>query len=69
MTIYARVSNGVVQEIINPLLDDDGIEFQISIRFTPDIVAQMVDITDCNPMPACWWAYDGRNFSEPAPEG
>ncbi|WP_213765729.1 hypothetical protein [Caballeronia sp. dw_19] len=65
MTIYARVSDGVVQEIIQPLLQEDGNEWPITDRFTANQVAQMVDVTNLDPQPACWWTYNGSTFRAP----
>lgn len=66
MQIYARVQSGIVQEIIQPLLKDDGTPWPIEDRYTPDLVAQMVDVTNVSPMPSCWWTYNGVKFSPPA---
>lgn len=46
MKIYARIVDGVVVEIIDPLLDPDGREFSISERFHPDISKQMIEVKD-----------------------
>ena len=67
MKVYARVDGGVVQEIIEPLADLEGNEYPIEERFTPELVAQMVDITGINPRPDQMWTYDGSVFSEPKP--
>lgn len=64
--IYARIENGVVLEIIKPLLDDDGNEFPVAARFVPELAAQMIDVTDVSPMPEQRWTYDGTTFTPPA---
>ncbi|TCK43973.1 hypothetical protein B0G84_2321 [Paraburkholderia sp. BL8N3] len=66
MKIYARIENGVVMEIIKPLLDDDGNEFSVAARFVPELVAQMIDVTSASPIPAQRWTYDGTTFTPPA---
>lgn len=65
MRIYARIEDGIVQEIIEPLLNADGQPYGIADRFTPDVVATMVDITQLSPRPACGWTYDGKRFAPP----
>lgn len=68
MKTYARVDAGVVQEIILPRtwgIDDPNEppqffaedEQPIEVRFTPDFVAQMVDITNVEPRPEQGWTY------------
>ncbi len=49
MTIYARMSNGLVVEIIEPVLTDDGAELPIEQRFHPDFVAQLIVYDPDNP--------------------
>jgi len=68
MKTYARVETGIVQEIIAPAIDSDGNEIPIAERFTADLVAQMVDVTNINPQPVCWWTYDGTDFAAPTPQ-
>lgn len=65
MTTYARIQDGMVVEIIQPLLDDEGHEWPIDQRFTPAVVATLVDITGLDPQPEEWWTYDGTNFAPP----
>lgn len=65
MQTYARVENGVVQEIIEPLADLDGNEYPIEERFVPELVAQMVDITRITPKPDQMWTYEGAVFAPP----
>lgn len=63
MAVYARVDGGVVQEIIQPLFKDDGTEWPIEERYTPDFVAQMVDITGLDPQPQSGWTYTNGVFA------
>ena len=65
MSIYAHLQNGVVIEIIYPLLDDSGNEYAINVRYPQDFVAQCVDITGISPQPDQHWLFDGSNFSPP----
>ncbi|MGE4802597.1 hypothetical protein AB8989_19735 [Yersinia hibernica] len=51
MRIYAFIQDGEVVEIIPPAVGPDGNEIDINDRFTPDFVAQMVDITEIEPKP------------------
>lgn len=67
MAVYARVSEGVVQEIILPLLKDDESEWPIEERFTEEMVAQMVDITGVSPVPESGWVLVDGSFSAPVP--
>lgn len=55
MQTYARIANGIVVEIIGPLMDGEDNEIPIAERFTPELVATMVDITDASPEPEQWW--------------
>lgn len=68
MKTYARVDNGIVQEVIEPFADPDGNEYAIEDRFTPDLVAQMVDITGIAPKPQLLWTYDGVVFAAAVPD-
>lgn len=65
MKTYARVSNGIVMEIVSPMTDAEGKEIPITERFTPDFVAMMVDVTNVSPQPSQHWTYDGSAFSTP----
>lgn len=68
MAIYARVVNGLVAEVIQPLLKDDGSVWPIADRYTTDLVAEMVDITSVSPQPQCWWTTSdgGKTFLPPS---
>lgn len=66
MKTYARIDNGAVMELIKPMVYEDGTEIPIELRFTAEIVASLVDVTDIDPSPAEWWLYDGKVFSPPA---
>ena len=66
MKTYALIVNGLVSEIIPPY-EYEGEEIPIDQRYTADIVARMVDITDLDPQPQQNWAYDGTSFAAPVP--
>ncbi|MCA8195488.1 hypothetical protein [Burkholderia vietnamiensis] len=65
-SIYARVLQGRIMEIIPPYTDPDGRDVPISERYTKEFVDQLVDITGINPMPSQGWGYDGKKFTAPA---
>jgi hypothetical protein len=65
MKIYARVSDGIVVEVIQPMFDTEGQYIPIELRFHPDFVALLIDVTDLNPTPGPWWTYDGSVFTAP----
>ncbi|MEB2535917.1 hypothetical protein SB394_02910 [Burkholderia sp. BCCIQ04A] len=65
MKSYVRVDKGIVMEVIDPLIDDAGTEVPIESRFTPELVAEMIDVTDISPQPQCWWTFDGGAFFPP----
>ena len=75
MSIYARIQNGIVAEIIEPMFYDEGEsegqEVPIANRFHPEIVATLVDVTSVTPQPACWWTATETNgawmFTAPPP--
>lgn len=67
MKIYAFIQRGEVAEIIQPATWPDETEIDIKDRFTPEFVAQMVDITDLDPMPGLHWTYENGVFKEPVP--
>ena len=81
MKIYALILNGKVGEIIEPapLYDTEaedwvegelsriGTERPIDVRFTPQFIEWLVDITDVLPRPEQDWTYDGSGFHPPAP--
>jgi hypothetical protein len=78
MKSYARIQDGVVMEVIPPMTYDAdspvgveppwkaGDEIPIDRRYTPELVATMVDITGISPQPQQWWTYDGAKFSPPS---
>lgn len=68
MKTYARIFEEKVVEIILPITGDDGIEVPIELRFTPDYVLSMVEITDIDPMPQEAWTYVDGFFSAPVPK-
>lgn len=65
MAIYAYVADGIVIEIIQPLLDADGTECPIAQRFTPQFLLNLVDVTSVSPLPKPNWLYNGSVFSAP----
>lgn len=80
MKTYALIETGTVREVILParyeadpeiadavLPDLIGQEIPITARFSPELVAQMVDISDATPQPAYGWVYQDGVFAEPAP--
>lgn len=67
MKIYARIDDGMVAEIIKPMVDGDGNEIPIEARFHPDFVATLIDITGVSPQPKERDLYDGATFSAPPP--
>lgn len=77
---YARVQDGVLAEIMLPMVYDSeapgwedgqpsriGSEIPIDNRFTAELVATMVDITDAHPKPQAGWVYENHEFSPPQP--
>ncbi|WP_339476452.1 tail fiber assembly protein [Pseudomonas fluorescens] len=67
MRTYARIENGVVQEIVLPYVNEAGEEVNLEFRFPPYFVEQSVDITDIVPQPDQQWTYDGSVFLPPPP--
>ena len=64
MTTYARVLDGMVQEIFDmpPMMVDRPIKE----LFNPD-TGQWVDVSSVDPKPAWGWSYDGKTFEPPPP--
>lgn len=67
MKTYARIFDGKVVEIILPIVGDDGVEVPIELRFTPDYVLSMVEITGIDPIPQEAWTYVDGVFAAPVP--
>lgn len=65
MKTYALIEDGAVSEVIPPYVNPDGVDVPIEDRYTPNMVAMMVDITDMDPQPQQRWTYDGTTFSPP----
>jgi hypothetical protein len=65
--IYARIDSGLVVEIVEPMLDEEGKEIPVVERFHPEIVAALVDITSVQPRPQQGWTYDGSGFAAYTP--
>lgn len=53
MTRYARVQNGMVEEIVEPLKLNNR-DIAVEQRYTPDLVEQMVAIPDDSPVDVGW---------------
>lgn len=86
MKTFAFVDGGFVREIIQPCAYDAeapdwqegdpsriGQEIPVSLRFVPEMVRNMVDITDVEPQPEYGWVYEGGSFlaatpRQPSPE-
>jgi len=69
MRTYALIEDGKVSEIIPPYVNPDGVDVPIEERYTPNMVAQMVDITDLDPQPQQQWTYNGSVFAAPVVAG
>lgn len=80
MKTYAYVNGGAVCEIIRPCAYDAeapewqdgepsriGQEIPIELRFVPEMVRNMVDLTDIDPQPEYGWTFNGKDFSAPVP--
>ncbi|QLG96686.1 DUF4376 domain-containing protein (plasmid) [Pseudomonas yamanorum] len=65
MKTYARIQEGVVVEFVAPFADADGNEVPISLRFTPDYVTAMVDVSAIDPRPELGWTYKRSKFAPP----
>lgn len=83
MSIYARIFEGMVVEIIlpaaYPAASPDGVnptwsegdEIPIKSRFTPEFIATLVDISSTSPQPTYGWIAtesDGNWSFNPPPE-
>ena len=70
MAINAYIHDGIVWEVIKPMLDESGNEVPLSSRYTSAFCAQCVDITNVIPAPAENWTATENNgqwsFSAPA---
>lgn len=70
MKYYARIEENVVMEVIEPAVMEDGTEVDINLRFTPEFVLTLVEVTDASPMPQCWWVAENSegewSFSPPS---
>lgn len=67
MKTYARIEGGIIVEIIAPMADESGGEIPIEHRFTPALIAEMVDVTTASPSPTVGWAYSDSVFTPPIP--
>lgn len=80
MKSYALIQNGIVTEIIGPMVYDAeafdwqegspsriGTEIPITERYTPEFITWLVDITDMNPVPDLNWTYIDGVLAPPVP--
>ena len=65
MKTFALVESGSVVEIIEPLCDNEGFEISVEVRYHPDVVAKLVDITGWEPQPSQGWLIDGGQAQPP----
>jgi hypothetical protein len=65
MKTYVLLSDGVVVEVIRPLVDAEGQEIPIADRYTPEFVAAMADVSGMSPFPAEGWVKTGDGFAAP----
>lgn len=72
MRIFAYVTgDAIIGEIIPGTVTFDGIDYDITERYTPQFLEMCADITDEDPMPGEWWGAvkgeDGKwTFTPPA---
>jgi hypothetical protein len=74
MTIYARIQNGVVFELILPPVDDDNKAMPMGSLYNPELIdgtiSHMTDVSTANPSPLEGWAAVSNNgawtFSAPS---
>lgn len=80
MKTYALIHSGAIIEIIAPLVYDVespdwvegdpsriGTEIPIEMRYVPEFVANMVDITEMDPAPQYGWVWNGEGFTPYVP--
>lgn len=74
---YAHVIDGRVVEVILPMYREDGEEVLIGDRFSAEMVAQMVDVSNTSPKPAAGdvatlsdggWTFATYEAPPPTPE-
>lgn len=65
--VYAYTPGGIVRQIILPYFNPEDVEVPFNAIYSPEFVADSVDVTDVVPQPAENWTYDGAVFSPPAP--
>lgn len=65
-TIYAYVYGGIVMQIIQPFINDEGQEVPIDQVYSTAFVACCVDLTGISPQPMENWTYDGTAFHPPS---
>jgi hypothetical protein len=69
MKTYVYVNDGVVWEIVRPMVDGDENEIPLSSRYTSSFCSQCVDVTGMQPPPQENWTAieDGGQWSFSAP--
>lgn len=67
--VYVRIDdNSVVVEIVIPYVNPEtGYEYTVVEQFGQDFANSLIEVTGLNPLPECWWTYDGANFHPPLP--
>jgi hypothetical protein len=65
--VHAYVTDGIVRQIIQPFINDEGDEVPISLVYSAEFVASCVDVTSMDPQPIEGWTFDGASFAAPAP--
>lgn len=81
MKSFARIDKGMFVELVSPMVYDAespgwtdeqpsriGQEIPIELRFTPEFVSWLVDITDLDPQPQVGWTYDDGVFAPWMPD-
>ena len=58
MKTYALVTDSMVHELIEPAIYQDGTEIAIADRFSAEVVALLVDVTELAEKPQPRWTYD-----------
>lgn len=67
MKTYVNVVQGLVVEVIEPFLNDDGEYISIELRYAPEFVGGLIDVTDVVPKPEQGDTYIDGVFSKPKP--
>jgi len=81
MKTFAYIVNGSVAEVIPPKTFDQNVyandgstvlhklgdEVDISERYSPEFVRELIDVTGVSPTPERGWVYNGTTFAAPVP--